>query len=40
MAKDSKTVFKTLGELGGTCYKCHNVHEIPAMLKEKFEDDH
>lgn len=40
MAKDSKTVFKTLGKIGGICYKCHNVHEIPAMLKEKFEDNH
>jgi nitrate/TMAO reductase-like tetraheme cytochrome c subunit len=36
--KDTKTVFNSLASIGGTCYKCHNVHEVPAMLKEKFEN--
>jgi len=39
-SKDKALTFKTIGQIGGACYKCHNVHEIPAMLKEKLEGEH
>ena len=29
-------IFKTLGPIGATCNKCHNVHLIPALVQEAF----
>ncbi len=38
MKGDKDKVFSSLGYIGvNNCSKCHNVHQIPAMLKEKFE---
>ena len=35
VAKNHKNINKQMGAIGGTCYKCHNVHEVPIMLKDK-----
>ena len=29
-------IFKTLGPIGATCNKCHNIHLIPALVQEAF----
>ena len=31
-------IFKTLSPIGATCTKCHNVHLIPALVQEAFEE--
>jgi ssDNA-binding Zn-finger/Zn-ribbon topoisomerase 1 len=33
--KDHAKIGQSMGVIGGTCYKCHNVHEVPIMLKDK-----
>ncbi len=35
--KQTQKTLETVNSLGGNCYKCHNVHEVPYLLKEKFE---
>ena len=35
VAKNNKNINKQMGAIGGTCYKCHNVHEVPIMMKDK-----
>ena len=33
---NKEEIFKTLGPIGATCNKCHNVHLIPALVQEAF----
>lgn len=35
--KDTKGLISSLNQVGGVCYKCHNVHEIPIILKDRLE---
>ncbi len=34
---DKNAVFNTLGEVAVSCSKCHNVHLVPAVVREAFE---
>ena len=33
-AKNSKDIFATLGDVGMSCTRCHNVHLIPALVQK------
>lgn len=35
--KNKKNFMQAMNSIGGVCYKCHNVHETPLMLKSKLE---
>ncbi|WP_457599843.1 hypothetical protein [Hydrogenivirga sp.] len=34
---DKDAIFKALGSVGMSCAKCHNVHLVPAVVREAFE---
>ncbi len=38
MAKDKEGIHGSIEKIETGCYKCHNVHEVPQMLKKKFRD--
>ncbi len=35
---DRNKIFNSLNTIGMSCSKCHNVHEIPALIQEAFEE--
>ncbi len=35
---DKQKIFGALNTIGMSCSKCHNVHEIPALIQESFEE--
>ena len=35
---NKQKIFNALNTIGMSCSKCHNVHEIPALIQESFEE--